>query len=165
MFKGAVIVMGVTSCGKTSVGEKLAGLLDAPFIEGDALHPPANIAKMSNGIALTDDDRWPWLEQIGISLRGSEAKVASCSALKKIYRQRLVEAAQRPITFVYLQGTREQLAARITARKNHFMPPSLLDSQLATLEPPTAEEGAIVCGISMSVDDITHEIFSKLVPR
>lgn len=162
MFTGAVIVMGVASCGKTSVGEKLAMRLHAPFIEGDALHPPENVAKMSSGIALTDEDRWPWLEQIGKTLRGNTAIVASCSALKKAYRQRLKEAAQRPITFVFLKGTREQLAIRIAARKNHFMPPSLLDSQLATLEPPVADEGAIVCDISLTVDDIAAKAFSEL---
>ena len=165
MFMGAVIVMGVTSCGKTSVGEALAELLHAPFIEGDKLHPPANIAKMSAWNALNDDDRWPWLDLIGAALQGSEAKIASCSALKKIYRQRLVAAAGRPITFVYLQGTREQLAQRIAARKNHFMPPSLLDSQLAILEEPTADEGAIVCNISASVTRLVQQAFAELDAR
>ena len=143
-------------------GETLAGLLAAPFVEGDVLHPPANIAKMSAGIALNDADRWPWLDLIGASLIGDSAKVASCSALKRIYRQRLVAAAQRPITFVFLQGTHAQLADRIAARKNHFMPPSLLDSQLATLEPPTTEEGALIFDISMSVSEIATLAFSQL---
>jgi gluconokinase len=162
MFKGAVIVMGVTSCGKTSVGEALATRLGAHFIEGDKLHPAANIAKMSNGIPLNDDDRWPWLDEIGQSLRGDVVKIASCSALKKSYRQRLILAAQRPVTFVFLNGTREQLAERIAARKNHFMPPSLLDSQLATLEPPLVEEGAIQCDITAAVKEIVQQVLAKL---
>ena len=99
-FKGAVIVMGVTSCGKTSVGEGLAVELNCPFIEGDKLHPPINIAKMSAGTPLTDADRWPWLNIIGKAMKAEYDKghgvVASCSALKKVYRQKLAEAAEQP---------------------------------------------------------------------
>jgi hypothetical protein len=98
MFKGAVIVMGVTSCGKTSVGEGLAKELNCPFIEGDKLHPASNIAKMSAGTPLTDDDRWPWLEIIGRAMKAecdkSKGGVASCSALKRVYRQKLAQAAE-----------------------------------------------------------------------
>ncbi len=161
-FSDAVIVMGVTSCGKTSVGEKLAAELGAPFIEGDALHPPANIAKMSNGIALNDDDRWPWLQKIGEALQGDEAKVASCSSLKKAYREKLSQAAGRPVTFIYLHGSRNVLAARIAARKNHFMPPSLLESQLATLEPPTNDEKALKFDIDLPVKEIVARALAQL---
>ncbi len=154
MFNGAAIVMGVTSCGKTTVGEAIAAALGAPFIEGDRLHPKANIDKMSSGVALTDDDRWPWLDQIGAAMKGDKAVIASCSALKKTYRLRLQFAAQRPVTFIFLHGSREKLAERIAARKNHFMPPSLLDSQLAILEPPTVDELAVAFDVSLPVKQI-----------
>jgi gluconokinase len=154
--------MGVSSCGKTAVGERLAAELHAPFVEGDKLHPPANIEKMSSGIALNDDDRWPWLDRIGLAMRGDAAIVASCSALKKSYRQRLAKAAQRPVIFVFLHGTRELLAARISARKHHFMPPSLLDSQLAALEPLDGEEEAIVCDIRVPVAEIVARVVAEL---
>ena len=135
--------MGVASCGKTSVGEALAETLGAQFTEGDKLHPAANIAKMSAGTPLTDEDRWPWLAEVGKSLKGSGGKIASCSALKKIYRQHIAEAAGRPVAFVFLDGSRELLARRIADRKGHIMPPTLLDSQLKTLEPPGADERAL----------------------
>jgi gluconokinase len=161
-FSDAIIVMGVTSCGKTSVGKKLAAALGAPFIEGDALHPPANIAKMSSGTALNDDDRWPWLQKIGEALQGEDVKVASCSSLKTVYRQKLSQAAGRPVTFIYLHGSREVLAARIAARKGHFMPPSLLDSQLATLEPPTDDEKALRFDIGLPVKEIVSRALAQL---
>ncbi len=165
LFSDAIIVMGVTSCGKTSVGEKLAEGLDAPFIEGDSLHPPANIAKMSGGTALNDDDRWPWLQKIGEALQGNKAKVASCSSLKKAYREKLSMAAGRPVTFIYLHGSRDLLAARIAARKDHFMPPSLLDSQLATLEPPGQDENALNYNICLPVDEIVSRALAQLTGR
>lgn len=158
MFKGAVIVMGVTSCGKTSVGKGLAEELGCPFIEGDRLHPAANIAKMSAGIPLKDDDRWPWLEIIGRAMKAECDKghgvVASCSALKKSYRQKLAEAAGRPIAFIFLHGSRELLAARMAERKGHFMPISLLDSQLATIEIPGPDENALHLDVVLPVDEL-----------
>src|SRR5262245_54256167 len=102
MFSGAVVVMGVTGSGKTTVGEALAKKIGAEFIEGDHLHPPANVAKMSAQVPLTDADRWPWLELVGKSLRGSKAKVVSCSALKHSYREKIAAAAQRPLCFIFL---------------------------------------------------------------
>ncbi len=161
-FSDAIVVMGVTSCGKTSVAEQLAAALGAPFTEGDALHPPANIAKMSGGLPLNDDDRWPWLQKIGETLRGVDARVASCSSLKKAYRQKLSQAAGRPITFIYLYGSRELLAARIAARQGHFMPPSLLDSQLATLEPPTDDEKSFKYDIGLPVAEIVSQALAQL---
>ena len=143
MFKGAAIVMGVTGCGKTTVGEGVAEKLGVAFIEGDKLHPAANVAKMSSGIPLTDEDRWPWLAEIGRDLAGSEGKIVSCSALKRVYRERIAEAAGRSVAFVFLDGSRELLEQRIKARKGHFMPASLLDSQLKTLERPSADENAL----------------------
>jgi gluconokinase len=160
MFKGAVIVMGVTSCGKTSVGEGLAKELNCPFIEGDKLHPASNIAKMSAGTPLTDADRWPWLDIIGKAMKAECGKghgvVASCSALKKIYRQKLAEAAGRPITFIYLHGSRDLLAARMAERTGHFMPISLLDSQLATIEVPGPEEDALPLDVTLPVDALVR---------
>ena len=158
MFKGAVIVMGVTSCGKTSVGEGLVRELNCPFIEGDKLHPASNIAKMSTGTPLDDGDRWPWLEIIGKAMKAEcdigKGVVASCSSLKKIYRQKLAEAAERPIILIFLCGSRELLAARMADRKGHFMPTSLLDSQLKTIEVPGPEENALHLDVALSVDEL-----------
>lgn len=150
--------MGVTSCGKTSVGEGLAAELLCPFIEGDKLHPAANIAKMTVGTPLTDDDRWPWLDIIGKAMKAEYGKgrgvIASCSALKKAYRQRLAKAAEMPINFVFLYGSRDLLASRMVARKGHFMPTSLLDSQLKTLEVPGPDENALHLDVALSVDEL-----------
>jgi gluconokinase len=153
MFKGAAVVMGVTSCGKTTLGEALAKALQVKFVEGDSLHPPANIAKMSSGQPLNDEDRWPWLSKVGESLRGSEGIITSCSSLKKIYRDLIVAEAARPVMFIHLDGPREVLAARIAARKGHFMPPSLLDSQLATLERLSAGENFVTVPIAVALED------------
>ena len=154
----AIIVMGVSGCGKTSVAEGLAAALSAAFIEGDSLHPAANVEKMSKGIALSDADRWPWLDAVGRAL--SEAReegrdvVVSCSALKKSYRDRLRAAAGGALSFVFLEGSREILLSRMAARQGHFMPASLLDSQLATLEDPTGEPGVVTVQIDRPVDAI-----------
>ena len=167
MFKGAVIVMGVTSCGKTSVGEGLAAELKCPFIEGDKLHPTSNIAKMTVGTPLNDDDRWPWLDIIGKAMKAECEKghgvIASCSSLKKIYRKKLAEAARMPISFIFLHGSRELLAARMADRKGHFMPPALLDSQLATLEAPGTDEPAIAIDIALPPDEIVARAVAYLL--
>jgi gluconokinase len=167
MFKGVVVVMGVTSCGKTSVGEGLAAALNCPFIEGDRLHPASNIAKMSAGTPLADADRWPWLDIIGKAMKAECGKghgvVASCSALRKIYRQKLAEAVGRPITFIYLYGSRDLLAARMADRKGHFMPPSLLDSQLATIEVPGADETALHLDVILPVDELVRRSKAYLI--
>ena len=146
--------MGVASCGKTTIGEALARRLGVRFIEGDRLHGPDNIAKMSAGIALSDDDRWPWLERVGLSLAGVGGAIAACSALKRSYRQAIAKAAGRPVSFIHLHGSREVLAERIASRKGHFMPASLLDSQLAALEMPGPDEPAISIDISGTAEDI-----------
>ncbi len=169
MFRDAVIVMGVTSCGKTSVGEGLAKELDCPFIEGDQLHPPANIAKMSAGNPLNDADRWPWLEAIGKAMKAEceagRGVVAACSALKKSYRQKLAEAAGRPVTFIFLHGSRELLAARMAERKGHFMPTSLLDSQLATIEIPGPDEDAVHLDVVLPVDELVNRAKAYLMKK
>jgi gluconokinase len=163
MFKGAALVMGVASCGKTSVGEAIAARLGAAFTEGDRLHPPANVEKMSRGIALTDDDRWPWLAQVGESLRGGDGRIASCSALKRAYRAFITARAERPVAFVFLDGRRGLLEERIAARKNHFMPPSLLASQLATLECPSPDEYSRTFDIVRPVEEIAEEAAAWLL--
>ncbi len=152
MFTGAAVMMGVASSGKTTLGEALAKRLGVMFVEGDALHAQENVAKMSRGIALTDDDRWPWLARVGASLKGPEGCIASCSALKRVYRQRIIEAAGRPVSFIHLYGPRQILESRIGRRKGHFMPASLLDSQLATLEKPGADERAITIDIAQPLE-------------
>jgi gluconokinase len=151
MFTGAAVIMGVTSCGKTTVGEAVAAELGVSFTEGDRLHSPESIVKMSQGIPLTDEDRWPWLGRVGASLAGHDGRIASCSALKKAYRRAIAEQAGRAVSFILLHGDRQLLAARIAARKNHFMPPSLLDSQLATLEVPGDDELSITIDIALPV--------------
>ena len=155
--------MGVTSCGKTSVGEALALRLGVDFIEGDRLHPPANIAKMSAGTPLTDTDRWPWLGEIGMRLSGPDGQIASCSALKRSYRQALSNAAGRPICFIYLYGSRELLAERISKRAGHFMPPSLLESQLATLEEPGNGETFVALDVALPVAGIVSQAAAFLL--
>ncbi len=157
-FSDAVVIMGVASCGKTTIGEALAAHFQIGFTEGDKLHSLANVAKMSSGTPLTDGDRWPWLEQVGVSLRGTKGHVVSCSALKKAYRKAITVAAERPVKFVHLHGNRRVLQHRIAVRKGHFMPASLLDSQLATLEMPSADEDAITIDIDQPPDDILKTV-------
>lgn len=143
----AIVLMGVCGSGKTALGRQLGARLGLTFRDGDEFHPRANIDKMSAGTPLTDDDRWPWLDAIGAAIGAASTAgngiVVGCSALKRIYRERIAAAAGRPVLFVWLDGARETLKRRLVARRNHFMPASLLDSQLAILEPPGAEELAI----------------------
>jgi gluconokinase len=121
-------------------------------VEGDKLHPAANIAKMSSGQPLNDEDRWPWLAQIGRELQGNDGVIASCSSLKRVYRDLIRAEARRPVMFIHLHGARAILAQRIAARKNHFMPPTLLDSQLATLEMPQQDEAFITIAIDAPLE-------------
>lgn len=165
MFSGAAVVMGVASCGKTSVGEMLARELGVAFVEGDKLHPKSNIGKMSAGMALTDDDRWPWLTEVGRSLCGETGKIASCSALKKSYRQHITRSAHRPVAFIFLDGQRALLEQRISERKDHFMPASLLESQLTTLERPGPGECFRRFDIAMSVRDIVQQARAWLLQQ
>jgi gluconokinase len=162
----AIIVMGVSGCGKSSVGEKLAEALHLAFVEGDALHPAANVEKMSKGIPLTDEDRMPWLDLIGkrmqASLEKGEGIIVSCSALKRTYRDRLRAAAGGNLFFVYLEGSKALLTKRMGERKGHFMPISLLESQLATLEVPTGEPGVVTVDIDDTIDGIAATALSGL---
>ncbi|NKK63981.1 gluconokinase [Rhizobium leguminosarum] len=162
----AIFVMGVSGCGKSSIGEKLAEALHLAFIEGDALHPAANVEKMSKGIPLTDEDRMPWLDRIGEDIKASlekrEGIIVSCSALKRLYRDRLRAAAGGNLFFVYLEGSRALLMKRMGERKGHFMPVSLLDSQLATLEVPTGEQGVVTVDIDDTVEGIAAKALKDL---
>lgn len=156
------VVMGVAGCGKSTIGEGVAARLGGVYLEGDSLHPPANIEKMSAGTPLTDDDRWPWLAQIGQSMREADGIViAGCSALKRAYRDYIIDQAGEPVTFLYLDGSRDLIAKRMGAREGHFMPLDLLDSQFATLEVPSAEENAI----SVDIDKPSGMIIDAIVNR
>lgn len=161
----AIVVMGVSGSGKTTVGQALAKRLGVRFRDADEFHPSANVAKMSAGIPLEDIDRWPWLDAIGAAIRQTDAGrpiVVSSSALKRTYRDRIVKAAERPVDFIYLHGPREILQQRMATRTGHFMPVSLLDSQLATLEPPSSDERAIPVSIELPVDEIVERVLGKL---
>lgn len=140
------VVMGVSGCGKSTIGQALASALAVPFIEGDQFHPAANVAKMSVGVALTDADRSEWLRTLQVQVRDARERgaglVLSCSALKRRYRD-LLREADPALRFAHLDGAREVIAARMQARVGHYMPLSLLDSQLDDLEPLQADEAGI----------------------
>jgi gluconokinase len=161
----AIVVMGVCGSGKSVVGAGLAERLGYAFRDGDGFHPKANVEKMSAGTPLTDDDRWPWLDAIGAAMaddEGGRGLVVACSALKRVYRERIAARAGVPVVFVHLDGPRALLAERMKNRKGHFMPPSLLDSQLATLEKPAADEPAIVVSVEPPVDEVIGAAISGL---
>jgi gluconokinase len=152
--------MGVCGSGKSTVGAALASHLNATFLEGDEFHPPANVARMAAGIALTDSDRQGWLQALGARLgaarREGQAVVLSCSALKRSYRDTLRQQAG-DLALVYLAGTPELLAQRLAGRSGHYMPPSLLASQLATLEPPQADEHALTLDIALAPQALVQD--------
>lgn len=157
------VIMGVSGSGKTSVGEALSMRLSAPYVDGDALHPPANIARMRAGVPLGDDDRWPWLAAVGETLAAlPDRGLVGCSALKRSYRDCIRSAAGEPVTFLHLSGPRALIAARMGQRTGHFMPASLLDSQFATLEPPAANEQAVTVSIDQPLDGIVADILAAL---
>ena len=138
-----VVVMGVSGSGKTTVGRTLAQALDLPFFDGDDLHSPEARAKMGAGVALTDADREPWLDRIGAVLADRAAHprgaVVACSALRRVYRDRLRAAAGPALRFLFLAGDKALMRERVAARRGHYMPASLIDSQFAALESPEAE--------------------------
>jgi gluconokinase len=162
-----IVVMGVSGCGKSFIGDRLAQALGGTFADADDFHPPANLEKMANGIPLTDADRWPWLEvlreQIVLHRSRTACYVLACSALKQSYRDRLrADDSQEILNFVYLKGSKELILQRMEQR-NHFMPPALLDSQCNTLEEPF---DAIDVDIELSPDDIVGMIldhFSEFI--
>lgn len=141
-----VVVMGVSGCGKSTLGRALAARLGVHYVEGDELHPPENVARMAAGTPLTDADRQGWLEKIAAEVAAAAARgeglVVTCSALKRRYRD-LLRGGDAALRFVFLHGPQSLLAERMAARQGHYMPPSLLQSQLEALEPPQADEAAL----------------------
>jgi gluconokinase len=161
----ALIVMGVSGSGKSTIAARLAERLNWTYEDGDRFHPASNVAKMSAGQPLTDDDRLPWLQAIAdeidrVCLGGGHAVIA-CSALKRAYRDVLVHG-RSDARIVFLSGTQPLIAERLARRKGHFMPPGLLDSQFRTLEPPAAAENPVTVSIDASVETIVENIVSQL---
>jgi carbohydrate kinase (thermoresistant glucokinase family) len=163
----ALIVMGVSGAGKTTIGETLAARLGWPYEDADTFHPATNVAKMSAGQPLTDEDRWPWLKAIAAEIDRACATgghiVIGCSALKRAYRDVLMHG-RGDIRLVYLDGTQTLIADRLSHRKGHFMPPGLLISQFAALEPPTPDERPVTVSIDAEVGLIVDRIISQLSP-
>jgi gluconokinase len=159
-----VVVMGVSGCGKSTIGQLLAQRLGCPFSDADAFHPPANIDKMSQGMALGDEDRWPWLRAIRSAIAASIARgedhVLACSALKESYRRVLSDGGD--VLFVHLTGDPVLIRERLTARRGHFFDPALLQNQLDTLETPT---DAIEVDIALGPDRIVEELMRALRPQ
>ena len=158
-----VVVMGVAGTGKTTVGPRVADRLGVPYAEGDDFHPEANIAKMSAGTPLTDEDRRPWLDAIGrwAHERAGLGGVVSCSALKRSYRDRL-RASAPGVVFVHLTGDRKLIEDRMAHRQGHFMPTALLDSQFATLQPLEADEAGVAVDVSGSPEEIAGRAVTAL---
>ena len=157
-----IVIMGVTGCGKTTVGRLVAEVLQVPFQDADGFHPAPNIRKMKKGLPLTDCDRRPWLKTVAEKLTemaGQGGGVVACSALKESYRHVLFGDTSTPILLVYLKGTRGTLYRRLQQRKSHFMPPDLLDSQLNTLEEP---ENALILSIELSPEIICKRIIQHI---
>jgi gluconokinase len=160
-----LIVMGVSGSGKSTVADALAKRLGWRYEDGDRFHPPGNVAKMSAGHPLTDEDRLPWLQAIADEIdrvcRQGERAVIACSALKRAYRDILLHG-RADVRFVFLKGTQDLIAGRLAARKGHFMPPDLLASQFRTLEPPAAGEHPITVSIDAPVAAIVDDIIRQL---
>ncbi|WP_250473011.1 gluconokinase [Caballeronia sp. GAFFF1] len=162
-----LIAMGVSGAGKTRIGELLAERLNCPFTDGDAFHSAANKEKMHHGIPLTDEDRWPWLKTIRAAIeekqRAGETAVFTCSSLKRSYRD-ILRDGDKDVCFVYLHGTFETLQERLQTRTGHFFDPSLLESQLNTLEEP-GEDEAIIESIEKTPEQIVDDVIEKLKTR
>jgi gluconokinase len=161
----ALIVMGVSGSGKTTIGEELARRLGWRYADADTFHPASNVAKMSAGQPLTDEDRWPWLnaiaDEIDRASSAGERIVIGCSALRRVYRDLLVHG-RNDIRIIYLQGTQALIADRLAKRKDHFMPAALLASQFKTLEPPTPDEHAVSVSIDAPAEVIVDDILRQL---
>ena len=161
----ALVVMGVSGSGKSTIADSLAERLGWRCEDGDKFHPPGNVAKMSAGHPLTDEDRWPWLraiaDEIDRACRAGQRAVIACSALKRVYRDILVHGRD-DVRIVFLEGTQDLIARRLAARKGHFMPPGLLTSQFRTLEPPDANEHPVTVSIDATVETIVDDIIRQL---
>jgi gluconokinase len=161
----ALVVMGVSGSGKSTIADRLAERLGWRCEDGDRFHPPSNVAKMSAGHPLTDEDRWPWLQAIADEIdrvcKAGERAVIACSALKQAYRDILVHG-RNDVRIVFLEGTQDLIAARLATRKGHFMPPGLLTSQFQTLEPPEASEHPVTVSIDAPVEAIVDDILRQL---
>lgn len=155
--------MGVCGSGKSTIGALLADALASTFIDGDRLHPQANVDKMASGMPLNDDDRWPWLQRVGETLGGSGAHcIIACSALKRSYRQHIAAAAREPVLFIHLSGSRQVIETRMQSRAGHFMPLALLDSQLATLEQPDRDEFAVIVDVDQPVEVVLETALTAI---
>ena len=164
----AAVVMGVSGSGKSTVGAALAARLGWEFVDGDSLHPLANVAKMQAGQPLDDRDREPWLAAVAAQIEAwidqGRSGVITCSALKRRYRDRII-GDRADVGLIYLAGSREVIARRLADRHGHFMPVGLLDSQFATLEPPDTEENAIAVDIDRPLIAIVDQIVTALSPQ
>jgi gluconokinase len=162
----AIIVMGVSGCGKSTLGALLAEALACPFLEGDDFHAREAVAKMRGGKPLTDEDRWPWLDRLGAATATASethgAAVAACSALRESYRDRLRSAIGSQLRFVLLDTDRETLLARISNRPGHYMPATLLDSQLATLERPAPDAHMMILTTDAPPDLLRDRVLNWL---
>jgi gluconokinase len=162
----AIVVMGVSGAGKSTVGKLIAARLDCPFRDADSFHPRANIEKMSRGEPLTDEDRWPWLQAIAAWITEHRAAgttcVVTCSALKRVYRDIVTNNQSSDVRLVYLKGGFDLIESRLKARKGHFMPPGLLRSQFDALEEPGAGERAITVAIDTTPEKIADRAMKKL---
>jgi gluconokinase len=156
-----IVIMGVSGCGKSSVGAALGERLGIPYRDGDDLHPAANVEKMRAGIPLSDADRWPWLDRVARVLHDDAPVIVGCSALRRAYRDRIRSAAGGAVRFVHLTGSREVIATRMAARTGHYMPAILLDSQFATLEPPAPDE-ALTLDIAASMGALVDAILADI---
>lgn len=165
MTRHAIVVMGAAGAGKSRIGTMLADALGVPFVEGDAFHPPENIARMAAGIPLTDEDRHGWLlalaQELRLAREASQGVVVACSALKRRYRD-LLRTGDDGVGFVFLSTTADELRARLATRAGHFMPPSLIDSQLDALEPPQADERAWTFEACRTPDEILAALLRRL---
>ncbi len=166
MRAAAIIVMGVSGSGKSTVGALLAEALGWPFADADGFHPAANVAKMASGQPLTDEDRWPWLDAIAKHIAAARAAgqpvVVACSALRRAYRDRL-RAGHKDLVFLHLAGEAGLIASRQAARQGHFMPPSLMASQFATLEDPAGEADAVTVSVRASPHEVVAAALGQLV--
>lgn len=161
----ALIVMGVSGSGKSTIADQLAKQIGWSYEDGDKFHPASNVAKMKAGHPLTDEDRWPWLRAIAAEIdrvcQAGEHVVIACSALKRVYRDILVHG-RNDVRIVYLNGAQQLIADRLAKRKGHFMPPDLLPSQFRTLEPPGDDEDPVTASIDASVEAIVGDIVHQL---